>query len=197
MSKPAKIENVILGVDPGLRTTGYAVLDVSTGRARLLEAGVVRSRAETLPERVKDIYDGIAEVVAAFKPDVMALEQLYSLYERPETAILMGHARGAIMLAAAQVGIPVVSYAATKIKKTTTGNGRAPKAQMQRAVQLQLRLPRLPEPPDVADAIAVAFCHFTEARLTQRPSVANPICALLAEPPKRPISSVWPPIDAR
>ena len=139
----------------------------------------------------------IAEVVAAFKPDVMALEQLYSLYERPETAILMGHARGAIMLAAAQTGIPVVSYAATKIKKTTTGNGRAPKAQMQRAVQLELRLPRLPEPPDVADAIAVAFCHFTEARLTQRSSVANPICALLAEPPKRPTSPIWPQIDAR
>ncbi len=186
-----------MGVDPGLRTTGYGVLDVSTGRARLLEAGVVRSRAETLPERVKDIYDGIAEVVAAFRPDAMALEQLYSLYERPETAILMGHARGAIMLAAAQAGVPVVSYAATKIKKTMTGNGRAPKAQMQRAVRLELRLPRLPEPPDVADAIAVAFCHFTEARLTQRSSVANPLGALLAESPKRPVSPVWPQSSAR
>lgn len=186
-----------MGVDPGLRTTGYAVLDVSTGRARLLEAGVVRSRAETLPERVKDIYDGIAEVVAAFAPNAMAIEQLYSLYERPETAILMGHARGAIMLAAAQNGIPVVSYAATKIKKTTTGNGRAPKEQMQRAVQLELRLPRLPEPPDVADAIAVAFCHFTEARLTRLSSAVNPIGALLAEPPKRPSSPIWPQANAR
>lgn len=181
-----------MGVDPGLRTTGYAVLDVSTGRARLLEAGVVRSRAETLPERVKDIYDGIAEVVAAFKPDVMALEQLYSLYERPETAILMGHARGAIMLAAAQTGIPVVSYAATKIKKTMTGNGRAPKEQIQRAVQLELRLPCLPEPPDVADAIAVAFCHFTEARLTQRSSANAAFSQLFASSPKRPNMPIWP-----
>ncbi len=153
-----------MGVDPGLNLTGYGVLDVSSGRARLLEAGVVRTTGKTLAARVKDVYDGVVEVIEAYKPDVMALEQLYSLYKRPETAILMGHARGAICLAAEQAGIEVVSYAATKVKKTMTGAGRAPKDQMQRAVQLELRLPKLPEPPDVADAIAIAFCHFTEAR---------------------------------
>ena len=104
----------------------------------------------------------------------MAIEQLYSLYKRPETAILMGHARGAICLAAAQAGIEVVSYAATKIKKTMTGAGRAPKDQMQRAVQMELRLPKLPEPPDVADAIAVAFCHFAEAKQAAILSRAKP-----------------------
>lgn len=96
------------------------------------------------------------------------------------------------MLAAAQTGIPVVSYAATKIKKTMTGNGRAPKEQIQRAVQLELRLPRLPEPPDVADAIAVAFCHFTEARLTQRSSANVAFSQLYASSPKRPDSPIWP-----
>ena len=158
------MENVILGVDPGLNITGYGVLDVSSGRARLLEAGVVRSSGKTLPARIKDIYDGIVEVIDSLKPDILALEQLYSLYKRPETAILMGHARGAICLAAEQASIEVVSYAATKIKKTMTGSGRAPKDQMQRAVQLELGLPSLPSPPDVADAIAVAFCRFSETR---------------------------------
>ncbi|MDO5308050.1 MAG: crossover junction endodeoxyribonuclease RuvC [Planctomycetia bacterium] len=157
-----------MGIDPGLNTTGYGVLDVSTGRARLLEAGVIKSAGKTLPVRVKDIYDGVVEVIETFHPDILALEALYSLYKRPETAILMGHARGAICLAAAQANIEVVSYAATKVKKTMTGAGHAPKDQIQRAVQMELQLPCIPEPPDVADAIAIAFCHFTEAHLTSR-----------------------------
>lgn len=161
-----KEEKIILGVDPGLHTTGYGVIDISSGRARLLEAGVVHSSSKTLSGRIKDIYDGIAEVVQTFHPDVLVLEQLYSHYKRPITAILMGHARGVICLAAEQAGISVVSYAATKIKKTMTGSGRAPKDQMQRAVQFELRLSQLPEPPDVADAIAIAFCHYAEARQT-------------------------------
>lgn len=162
----SRVENIILGVDPGLHITGYGVIDVSSGRAKLLEAGVIRSSAKTLPARIKDIYDGVAEVISTYNPDVMALEQLYSLYKRPITAILMGHARGAICLAAQQAGIEVVSYEATKVKKTMTGSGHAPKDQMQRAVQMELRLPSLPEPPDVADAIAIAFCHYAEARQT-------------------------------
>lgn len=161
-------EKVILGIDPGLNTTGYGVLDISSGRAKLLEAGVIRSAGKTLAARIKDVYDGVVEVIETYHPDVLALEQLYSLYKRPETAILMGHARGAICLAAEQAGIEVVSYAATKVKKTMTGAGHAPKDQIQRAVQMELSLPVLPEPPDVADAIAIAFCHFTEARQKQR-----------------------------
>ncbi len=161
-----RTERIILGIDPGLNTTGYGVVDISSGHAKLLEAGIVRSSSKTLQGRIKEIYDGVAEVIAAFHPDVLALEQLYSLYKRPITAILMGHARGAICLAAEQAGIPVVSYAATKIKKTMTGSGHAPKDQMQRAVQRELRLSQIPEPPDVADAIAIALCHFTEAQQT-------------------------------
>ena len=90
----------------------------------------------------------------------MALEQLYSHYERPRTAILMGHARGVICLAAAQAGIPVFHYAATQVKRILTGAGRAPKVQVQQAVQRELALPKLPEPPDVADALAIALCHY-------------------------------------
>jgi len=152
--------NRILGVDPGLNITGYGVIDVSTGKVRLLEGGVVRSRAHDLSGRILDIYNGVHDVILSFKPDVLALEELYSLYKRPQTAILMGHARGAICLAAAQSSIPVVPYAATKIKKMLTGNGRAGKDQIQRAIQRELGLERYPEPPDVADALAIALCHF-------------------------------------
>jgi crossover junction endodeoxyribonuclease RuvC len=150
----------ILGIDPGLNTTGYGVLDFAAGQPRLIEAGVVRSKASgSLGERVKEIHDGVADIIASLGPDVLAIEELYSHYDRPTTAILMGHARGVIILAAAEAGIPVVNYRATQIKKTITGNGHAAKWQMQEAVRRELNLPTLPEPPDVADALAIAMCH--------------------------------------
>jgi crossover junction endodeoxyribonuclease RuvC len=150
----------VLGIDPGLNTTGYGVLDFANNQPRLIEAGVVRSKASgSLAGRVKEIHDGVAEIIAALKPEVLAIEELYSHYERPTTAILMGHARGVIILAAAEATIPVVSYRATQIKKTITGNGHAAKWQMQEAVRRELNLPALPEPPDVADALAIAMCH--------------------------------------
>ena len=151
----------VLGVDPGLRVTGYAVLELAGRQIRIVEAGVVKSRGETLEERVRDIYSGVREVVEKFSPESLALEALYSHYKRPMTAVLMGHARGAICLAASLSGIPVVPYAATAVKKTLTGNGRAPKDQMQRAIQHELGLKTYPKPPDVADALAIALCHLS------------------------------------
>ena len=150
----------ILGIDPGLNVTGYGVLEPGEGRLRLCEAGVVRGGDRgAISKRVAAIHDGVAEVIATFAPSVMAVEELYSHYARPRTAILMGHARGVICLAAAQAGIPVVHYSATQIKKILTGSGRAPKSQVQRAIQRELGLQTLPEPPDVADALAIALCH--------------------------------------
>ena len=151
----------ILGIDPGLNTTGYGVLEIVDRRVRLIEAGVVRGKTKgSLTARVKEIHDGVADVIAALKPDAMALEKLYAHYDRPTTAILMGHARGVICLAAAQANIAVVHYTATQVKKILTGNGRAPKLQVQEAVKRELRLAALPEPPDVADALAIALCHY-------------------------------------
>ena len=150
----------ILGVDPGLNVTGYGVL-APTGRGlQLCEAGVVRcGKGPAIAQRVAAIHRGIADVIAALAPSVMALEELYSHYKRPRTAILMAHARGVICLAAAEAGIPVFSYAATQVKKIITGNGRAPKVQIQEAIRRELRLATLPEPADVADALAIAVCH--------------------------------------
>jgi crossover junction endodeoxyribonuclease RuvC len=151
----------VLGIDPGLNITGYGVLEVSSAGPKLIEAGVVRGRTRhSLAARVHEIHTGLSDVIAALRPSVMALEELYSHYARPRTSILMGHARGVICLAAAQAGIQVVHYSATRIKKTLTGNGRAPKTQMQQAIQRELRLTATPEPPDVADALAVALCHY-------------------------------------
>ena len=152
--------DIILGIDPGLNTTGYGVLDVSTKKVKLLEAGVVRSKSKTLGEKIKEIYDGVNEVFVAFKPKELAIEELYSHYDRPTTAILMGHARGAICLAAIQNSATINSYAATQVKKILTGNGRASKDQMQRAIQLELSLTEYPEPADVADSLAIALCHY-------------------------------------
>lgn len=151
----------ILGIDPGLNITGYGVLEAGDGRMRLCEAGVIRGRSRgSLSKRLVEIHEGLAEVIAALKPQTMAIEELYSHYERPRTAILMGHARGVLCLAASQAGLEVNHYSATQIKRILTGNGRAPKSQVQRAIQRELGLSEVPDPPDVADALAVALCHY-------------------------------------
>lgn len=151
----------ILGIDPGLNITGYAVIDGAGGAVRVCEAGVVRGKTrESLTARLAEIHDGVADVIRSLSPQAMALEQLYSHYNQPRTAILMGHARGVICLAAAQANIDVRHYSATQVKKVLTGNGRAPKSQIQQAIQFELKLPKLPEPADVADALAIALCHY-------------------------------------
>jgi crossover junction endodeoxyribonuclease RuvC len=151
----------ILGIDPGLNITGYGVLEVARGGVKIREAGVVRGRSKgSLALRLAEIHAGVADVIASLAPATMAVEQLYSHYKHPRTAILMGHARGVICLAAAQAGIPVVHYSATQVKKVLTGNGRAPKIQMQQAIRRELQLAEVPDPPDVADALAIALCHY-------------------------------------
>ena len=150
----------ILGIDPGLNTTGYGVVEVRGRQPRLIEAGVVRGKTKgSLAARLQEIHEGVADVIRALAPATMALEKLYSHYDRPTTAILMGHARGVIVLAAVQAGLAVHDYAATQVKKTLTGSGRAPKTQMQDAIRRELRLAKTPEPPDVVDALAIALCH--------------------------------------
>jgi crossover junction endodeoxyribonuclease RuvC len=156
----------ILGLDPGLNITGYGVIEAGERGPRVVEAGVVRGGDRgSLAKRLKEIHAGVAEVIAQFQPQLVAIEELYSHYERPRTAILMGHARGVICLAAAQAGLPVTAYAATKVKKLLTGNGRAPKSQMQEAVCREFGLTAAPEPPDVADALAIALSHFFASHL--------------------------------
>jgi crossover junction endodeoxyribonuclease RuvC len=158
----------ILGIDPGLNITGYSVLDTDGNQFEIVEGGIIRSnRRDSLGDRLREIHDGLTEVIQRLKPDCAGLEELYSHYANPTTAIIMGHARGVICLACAENEIAVHPYAATQIKKIMTGNGRAPKVQVQQAVAHQLNLATIPEPADVADAAAIAICHHF---LASRPS---------------------------
>lgn len=154
----------ILGVDPGLRITGYGVisteLDSHENSAVLLEAGIVKTKpTEGISERLRKIHQSLSEVISELKPNVIVLEKLYAHYKHPATAILMGHARGVVCLLGGIHKIPLVSLASTHVKKSITGHGHAGKMQVQRMVQRELMLDRLPEPPDVADALAIALAY--------------------------------------
>lgn len=145
--------------------TGYGILDIDGSEVTLVEAGVVRTnRSESTEERLRDLAADLEGIIEQYKPDVMAVEDLYSHYAHPKTAIIMGHARGIAFLRAGEAGVPVHTYAATRIKKSLTGNGRASKAQMQKMIMSALGLRELPDPPDVADAMAVALCHCLSLR---------------------------------
>lgn len=163
MECPDRRDAVICGIDPGLRIMGYAVMRVAGRDTSLVDAGVCRFD-ESLPlaRRLVDIERDLVSILVEHKPCVVAVESLYAHYKHPRTAILMGHARGVILQAAAKLGIDVRDFAATRVKRHLTGNGRADKGQVQRAIQTSLNLPELPEPPDVADAIAIAMCCAAE-----------------------------------
>lgn len=149
---------LILGIDPGLRITGYGLVSLSAGRVLLREAGVLRMKSKgDLPARLLELHTHLVALIDELAPSQVAVEQLYAHYKHPRTAILMGHARGAILLAAAQKNLPITSLASTMVKRTVTGNGHAKKRQVQRAIAMLCKLKEPPEPPDVADAIAIAW----------------------------------------
>ena len=168
----------ILGIDPGLNVTGYAVIDAAERGPIVCEAGVIRGRDRmSLTSRLDDIHRGLSEVIEQWQPGVMSLEQLYSHYQRPRTAILMGHARGVICLAAVQAKIEVHHYSATNVKKTITGNGRASKRQIQLAMAREFGLREAPEPADVADALAIALVHFHQEKRYRAAAMAGQAAA--------------------
>lgn len=151
---------IILGIDPGLQTTGYGVIDESAGRVRLIEAGIISTKAKSaISERLRTIYEALTELLRDRKPEVVALEKLYSDYRHPTTAILMGHARGVICLAAGVFSTPLVNIPSTRVKKSVISHGHASKDQVARAVQGILNLKQQPKPHDVTDALAVAISY--------------------------------------
>jgi len=148
----------ILGIDPGLGTTGYGIIDKKS--FKLIEAGIISTRSNTpIQSRLKKIYDSLTDIIREYEPDVLVLEKIYSHYRHPATAILMGHARAAACLASGMHNVRLVSYPSTKIKKTITGNGHASKQQVQRMVQGILMLKDPPYPLDVSDALAIALSY--------------------------------------
>jgi len=149
----------VLGIDPGLNITGYAAVDFGAAEPGIIEAGALRTDPKgDIADRIRQIHADLAELLGELRPDLVAIEQLYAHYKHPRTAILMAHARGVVLLAARQAGVAVKGLAATHVKKSLTGNGHASKRQVQRAVQALCGLKDLPQPPDVADALAIALC---------------------------------------
>ncbi len=149
----------ILGIDPGLQVCGYACLETGDEAERLIEAGIFQTDKNSAIEvRLNRIARDTKSLLDKFGPQIVAVEELYSHYAHPKTAILMGHARGVILQKCAETDMEVRSFSATRIKKSITGNGRASKEQVQRTIQSILFLPEVPQPNDVADAIAIALC---------------------------------------
>jgi crossover junction endodeoxyribonuclease RuvC len=156
----------VVGIDPGLIVSGYGVLETAGSDVRLIEAGTIDSGnpRDALPYRLRRLHESINGLLDDQLPEAMALETLFSHYEHPRTAILMGHARGVICLAAGLHNVPLHNYTAPQVKSALTGNGRASKEQMQSMVRKTFGLVETPKPPDVADAIAIALCHIYHQR---------------------------------
>ena len=153
------LASLILGIDPGLHRTGYGLIDVGAKTPRMIEAGFLKAKAtDSLPRRVQTLYDGLCEVLSEQRPDVVVIEELFSTYGHPRSALLMAHARGVLLLAAQQSNIPVHSFLPNEVKQVIAGNGHASKSAVQAAVKARLKLSAIPEPPDVADALAIALC---------------------------------------
>jgi crossover junction endodeoxyribonuclease RuvC len=159
------VERVVLGIDPGTAITGYgAVAKTTTGDYELLACGVLRTQAgDPMPQRLLELFQDMKALIVEFQPDEVAIEKLF-FGRNVTTAITVGQARGVLLLAAAELGIPVAEYTPAEVKQAITGYGNADKPQIQEMVQRLLNLPESPRPDDAADGVAVAVCHLQHSR---------------------------------
>jgi crossover junction endodeoxyribonuclease RuvC len=150
----------VLGVDPGLRIAGYGCLSFvgNSITPSIIEAGAIRLDVDkSISYRLKQLHNDLSEIISEHKPELIAVETIFTHKSHLSTATIMGHARGVILLAGEQANIPLLELAPTEIKKSVTGNGNATKEQVQHAITGLLSLTKTPEPPDVADALAIAI----------------------------------------
>ena len=160
-----------MGIDPGTRVAGYAVVDKIGKELRSVEYGAITAaRNDSVATRLKKIYHGLSEVIARHKPGVVALEETF-YGKNAKAAIRMGEGRGVAILCAALAGVPLHEYPATVVKKAAVGAGRAHKTQVQQMVRVILNLPEVPQPEDAADALAIAICHCNRADRAGQPSL--------------------------
>jgi crossover junction endodeoxyribonuclease RuvC len=154
----------ILGIDPALRTTGYGVIESTRARVRLIEAGIVAPRiGATLENRLRELHAGITDVIEQTQPESIVIEELYTSYRNPSTAVLMAHARGVLCLAAAQAGVAVHTLGHARVKRALVGSGSARKGQVNAMVMHLLGLRTAPKPDDVSDALALALAFLNIA----------------------------------
>ena len=163
----------ILGIDPGSRLTGFGVVQVlSNGKMSYVASGVVKVPKVELAERLKVIYDGVSEVIATWRPEVMAVEKVF-MARNADSALKLGQARASAMLAAVNRDLPVQEYTALQIKQALVGRGHAEKEQVKHMVKVLLELSGNPQ-ADAADALACAICHAHHAYSARRTRVLNP-----------------------
>lgn len=149
----------IIGIDPGYAILGYGVVDFNANKFTLVSYGVITTEANTeMPERLKTIYSELMEIIQEFEPDVASIEELF-FNSNAKTAIKVGEARGAAILACANSGLPIYEYTPLQIKQALAGYGRAGKDQIQQIVKSVLGLKEIPRPDDAADGVAAAICH--------------------------------------
>ena len=165
---------LVLGIDPGTATTGYGVVRADrVGFATLVECGVIRTRArDPLPQRLREIYEGVAELIVRHQPDVLSVEDIFYA-KNVRTTVVLGHARGVILLAGAQAGIDVHEFPPSEIKKAVAGTGAATKEQVQFMLTRLLRLKAVPHPSDAADGVAAALTYALGARVPKLPESTN------------------------
>ena len=151
------VANRVLGLDPGLRVTGFGLIDCLGKELRYVASGCIKTRDGALPGRLKTLLDGVREVVATYRPDQAAVEIVF-VNVNPKSTLLLGQARGAVICGAVSSELPVAEYTALQVKQAVVGYGKAHKSQVQEMVRRLLALPELPG-PDAADALACAICH--------------------------------------
>jgi crossover junction endodeoxyribonuclease RuvC len=175
MTKHFSRSHIILGIDPGTRITGYGIIKAQDLSLVPLDFGCIRPppRLDN-PERYLALFNGLEKLLDLYPPDAVAVETQF-VYKNVQSALKLGMARGVVLIAAARRGIPVFEYAPKKAKLAVVGNGSASKEQVQRMVQLLLRLPILPEPEDAADALALAVCHANSMAFNEKVSVCTNI----------------------
>lgn len=157
----------ILGIDPGTGILGFGVVDMKGDKAQLVDGGVIKTPPHTPhDERLEEIFDGLTEIIAATKPDVVSIEKLF-FSRNITTAMTVAEARGVAILTARKAGLPVFEYNPMQIKQTLTGYGKADKKQVQEMVRISLRLTEVPKPDDCADALAAAITHGVMSRLAR------------------------------
>ncbi|MBY4675300.1 crossover junction endodeoxyribonuclease RuvC [Marinobacterium arenosum] len=148
---------LILGIDPGSRITGFGVINSVGAKSEYVASGCIRIRGEALPERLKQVYAGVNELIERYCPQEMAIEQVF-MARNADSALKLGQARGVAIVCGANHDLPVYEYAARKVKLSVVGKGSADKVQVQHMVSSILKLPGLPQ-ADAADALAIALCH--------------------------------------
>ena len=157
----------ILGIDPGLVQTGYGIITINTNNPYIVDNGVGKPTVnDGLASRLLTIFEDVSEIISIHKPSIFSIEDVF-YGKNAKSALRLGQARGAAMVAAASAGLSIHEYSARKIKQAVTGNGNAHKEQVQFMVKATLKMDKLPKPIDASDALATALCHFQQFRLAE------------------------------